>query len=89
LAVVIPGGALWYQTGDIPIWQCWFLCLVFRGGTVNWLPGSAVMVNSWQMLRGGRSPTVVVVLIRSRWLKYICQHNGDVSSESYKQQKYW
>jgi hypothetical protein len=51
--------------------QCWFLCSVFRGGTVNWLPGSAVMVNSWQMLRGGRSPTVVVVLISRRWLKYI------------------
>jgi len=23
-----------------------FFCLVFRGGTVNWLPGSAVMVSS-------------------------------------------
>ena len=45
-------------------------CLVFRGGTVNWLPGSAVMVSSWQMLRGGRSPKVVVVLISRRWLKY-------------------
>ena len=41
------------------------------GGTVNWLPGSAVMVSSWQMLHGGRSPTVVVVLISHRWLKYI------------------
>ena len=38
---------------------------------MNWLPGSAVMVNSWQMLRGGRSPTVVVVLISRRLLKYI------------------
>jgi hypothetical protein len=38
---------------------------------VNWLPGNAVMVSSWQMLRGGRSPTVVVVLIRRRWLEYI------------------
>ena len=46
-------------------------CLVFRGGTVNWLPGSVVMVNSWQMLHGGRSPIVVVVLISRRWLKYI------------------
>ena len=33
--------------------------------------GSAVMVNSWQMLRGGRSPTGVVVLISYMWLKYI------------------
>ena len=46
-------------------------CLVFRGGTVNWLPGSAVMIDSWQMLRGGRSPTVVVVLISRRSFKYI------------------
>ena len=30
-------------------------CLVFRGGTVNWLPGSAIMFSSWQMLRGSRS----------------------------------
>jgi len=47
-----------------------FFFLVFRGGTVNWLPGSFVMVNSWQMLRGSRAPTVVVVLISRRWLKY-------------------
>jgi hypothetical protein len=45
--------------------------LVFCGDTVNWLPGSAVMVSSWQMLHGGGSPTVVVVLISRRWLKYI------------------
>jgi hypothetical protein len=32
---------------------------------------SAVMVSSWQMLCGGRSPTVVVELISCRWLKYI------------------
>jgi hypothetical protein len=65
------GGVLCCQTGDIPVWQCWFLCLDFRSGTVNWLPGSAVMVNYWKMFRGGRSPTVVVVLI-SRWLlKYM------------------
>jgi hypothetical protein len=38
---------------------------------VNWLQGSAVMANSWQMLRGGRSPTVLVVRISCRWLKYI------------------
>ena len=29
------------------------------------------MVNSWQTLHGGRSLTVVVVLISCRWLKYI------------------
>ena len=39
--------------------------LVFRGGAVNWLPGSAVIVNSWPMLRGGRSLTVVVVMLIS------------------------
>jgi len=27
--------------------------LVFCGGTVNWLPGSAVMVSFWHMLCGG------------------------------------
>jgi hypothetical protein len=48
-----------------------FFCLVFHGGTVNWLPGSVVMVNSSQMLRSGRSPTAVVVLITRRWLKNI------------------
>jgi len=68
LGVVISGWGVWCQIGDIPVCQCWFLCEVFRGGTVNWLPGSAVMVNSWQMLRGDRSPTGVVVLIRCRWL---------------------
>jgi hypothetical protein len=46
-------------------------CLGFRGGTLNWLPGSAVMVSSWQMLRGSRSPIVVAVLISRRWLKYV------------------
>jgi len=46
-------------------------CLVFHGGKVNWLPGSAVMVSSCQMLHGGRSPTVMVVHISHRWLKYI------------------
>ena len=46
-------------------------CLVFRGDTVNCLAGSAVLVSSWQMLRGGRPSTVVVVLISRRWLKYI------------------
>ena len=64
-------GGVWCQTEDIHVWQCCFFCLVFRGGTVNWLPGSVVMVSSWQMLRGGRSPIVVVVLISRRWLKYI------------------
>jgi len=67
----VRGVGVWYQTGDIPVWHCWFLCLVFYGGTVNWLPCTAVMVNSWQMLRGGRSPTGVVVLISYMWLKYI------------------
>jgi hypothetical protein len=43
----------------------------FCGVTVNWLPGNAVMVSSWQMLRRGRSPTVVVQLVRRRWWKYI------------------
>ena len=52
----------------MPFFFVWF----FRGGTVNWLPGSTVMVNSWQMLRGGRSPSVVVVVLTSRrWLKNI------------------
>jgi hypothetical protein len=60
-----------YQTEDIPVWQCWFFCLVFLDGTVNWLPASALMVSSWQMLRGSRSPMVVVVLISRRWLKYM------------------
>ena len=41
----------------------------FRGGTANWLPSSAVMVSSWQMLRAGR--TVVVVLISRKRLKYV------------------
>ena len=44
--------------------------LVFCGVTANWLPGSAVIVSSWQMLRSGRSPTVVVELVSRRWLKY-------------------
>jgi hypothetical protein len=65
------GCCLWCQTGDIPVWQCWFLCLVFRGGTVNWLLGSAAMATSWQMLRGGLSPTALVDLISRRWLKYM------------------
>jgi hypothetical protein len=49
--------------------------LVFCGVTVNWLPGSAVMVSFWQMLRRGRSPAVVVelkvvLIVSSHW-----QHN--------------
>jgi hypothetical protein len=59
------------ENGDIPVWHCWFLCLIFHGGTVNWLPGSALMVNTLQMLHGGQSQTVVVVLISCRLLKYI------------------
>jgi len=38
--------------------------LVFRGGTENWLPGSAVMVSSWQMLRGGGVPFFDTLLPR-------------------------
>ena len=45
--------------------------LVFCGVTVNWLPGSAVKVSSWQMLSRGQSPTIVVELVCRRWLKYI------------------
>ena len=52
-----------------------FFCLVFRGGTVNWLPGSAVMVRSWQMLCGDRSPAVVVVLISRRCVEFNTRHN--------------
>jgi hypothetical protein len=33
---------------------------------MNWLPGSAMMVSSWQMLRRGWSPTVVVELVSRR-----------------------
>ena len=29
------------------------------------------MVNSWQLLRGGRSSVVVMVFISCRWLKYV------------------
>ena len=67
---MISGGEAggWCQIGDISVWQC---CFFFRGGTENWLPSSAVMVSSWQMLRGGRSPTVVMVLISRKRLKYI------------------
>jgi hypothetical protein len=50
---------------------CCLAVLVFCGGTVNWLHGSAVMVSSWQMLCSGGSATVVVELISCRWLKYI------------------
>ena len=46
--------------GDIPVWQCWFI-VGFRGGTVNWLPGSAIMVSSWPMLHGDQSPTVATI----------------------------
>ena len=30
-----------------------------------------MMVSSWQMLRRGRSPTVVVEFVSRRWFKYI------------------
>jgi len=43
--------------------------LVFCGVTVNWLPGSAVMVSSWQMLRRVRSPTIVLEIVSCMWLK--------------------
>jgi hypothetical protein len=52
------------------VYSC-LTALVFCGVTVNWLRGSAVMVSSWQMLRRGRCPTVVVELVSRRWLKYI------------------
>jgi len=45
--------------------------LAFCGIKVSWLPGSGVMVSSWQMLRRGRSPTVVVEFVSCRWLKCI------------------
>ena len=45
--------------------------LIFCCVTTNWLPGSAVMVSSWQMLRRGRFPSVVVELVSRRWFKYI------------------
>jgi len=67
LGVVISGGVGVSNWGYSCLAMLVF-CLVFRSGTVNWLPGSAVVVRSWQMLRGGRSPTVVVVLISRRWL---------------------
>jgi hypothetical protein len=61
---------VWCQTGDIPVWKCWFSCFGFPWWHSE-LAGSAVMVSSWQMLHGGQSPTVVVELISRRWLKYI------------------
>jgi hypothetical protein len=45
--------------------------MAFCGVTMSWLPGSAVMVSSLQMLGRGRSATVVVELVSCRWLKYI------------------
>jgi hypothetical protein len=54
--------------------NCGYSCLVtlvFCAITVNLLPGSAVMFNSWQMLRRGRSPTVVMELNSRRWLKIL------------------
>ena len=45
--------------------------LVFCGVTVNRLPGSGVMVCSWQMLCGGRSAPVMVEIVSCMWLKYI------------------
>jgi hypothetical protein len=45
-------------------WGYFYLAaLVFYGVTVNWLPGSAVMVSSWLILRRGRSLIVVVGLL--------------------------
>jgi hypothetical protein len=45
--------------------------LVFHGGQGNWVSGSAVMINSWQVLCAGQSPEVVVVFTSRRWLKYM------------------
>jgi hypothetical protein len=47
---------LWCQTGYIPDW----VTLAFCGVTVSWLPGSAVMISSWQMLRRVRAATVLL-----------------------------
>ena len=33
---------------------------------MNWLPSSAVVVSSWQMLRRGRSPNFVVEFVSCR-----------------------
>jgi len=63
------GGGYGVKLGILVFGNAGFL--VFCGGTVNWLPGSDVMVSFWHMLRGGQSPTVAVVLISRRWLKYI------------------
>jgi len=44
---------------------------VFRSFTVNWLPVSALRVNSWQMLHGSLFPTNVLLLISRTWLNYV------------------
>ena len=49
--------------------NCVYFCLatlVFCGVIVNWFPGSAVKVSSLQILRGRRSPNVVVELVSRR-----------------------
>jgi len=54
-------------------------CLIFRGGTVNWSPGSAVMVSSWQMLRGSGVPFLGILFPR---YKKICVARLDQNMES-------
>jgi hypothetical protein len=61
---------VWCETGDIPVQECCFSCFGFLWWHSE-LAGSAIIVSSWQMLCGGRSPTVVVELITCRWLKYV------------------
>jgi len=63
------GVGVWCQTGL-------GICLFGNAGLFVWfsvvaqLPGSAVMVNPWQMLHGDRFPAGVVVLISRGRLKY-------------------
>jgi hypothetical protein len=52
------------------VYSC-LAALDFCGAKVNRLPGSAVMVSSWQMLRRSRSPTVVVELVSYRYIYFV------------------
>jgi hypothetical protein len=72
-------GGVWCRTGDIPVWQCWFI-VGFCGGTVNWLPGSAVMVSSWPMLRGDRSPKVATLQYYHTSKIDILLYNNNISN---------
>ena len=46
-----PGSGVMVSNGGYSCWQWWFLDWF---SVVKWLPGSVVMVNSWQVLRGGQ-----------------------------------